>query len=50
MVLLKALDFLAEHPKIVSEGESLMADEGCTEEVSEPPEHDEPRNRHDGDP
>jgi hypothetical protein len=48
MVRLKALDF-AEHPKIVSEGETLIADEGRTEEVPEPPEHNEPRNRHDGD-
>jgi hypothetical protein len=45
MVRLKALDFLAEHPKIVSEGESLIADEGRTEEVPEPPEHDQPRSR-----
>jgi hypothetical protein len=45
MVPLKALDFLTEHPKIVSEGESLMAEGGRTEEVPEPPGHDEPRNR-----
>jgi hypothetical protein len=49
MVLLKALDFFASTRRSVSEGENLMAEGGAPRKSPSPPEHDEPRNRHDGD-